>query len=61
MSACKFLLSLSPSPSLTMYHNDHQLEEEEGEEESYLVPSLLTDQLAIDDAVRPYDLVGGSF
>ena len=35
----------------------HQLEDEEDEEESYLVPSLLTDQLTIDDAVRPYDLV----
>ena len=39
--------------------NHVQLEDEEGEEESYLVPSLLTDQLTIDDAVRPYDLVGG--
>ena len=40
-------------------HDDHhQLEDEEAEEESYLVPSLLTDQLNIDDAVRPYDLVG---
>ena len=36
----------------------HQLDDEESEEESYLVPSLLTDQLSIDDAVRPYDLVG---
>ena len=40
-------------------HDDHhQLEDEEAEEESYLVPSLLTEQLTIDDAVRPYDLVG---
>ena len=41
-------------------HNNHchQLDDEESEEESSLVPSLLTDQLSIDDAVRPYDLVG---
>ena len=34
-----------------------QIEDDEVDEESYLVPSLLTEPLSIDDIARPYDLV----
>ena len=52
------IITIFISITISMTNHHHQLDEEEYEEESYLVPSLLTDQLTIDDAVRPYDLVG---
>ena len=57
--SCYNLLHNNPWCKYYQNINDHhQLEDDDGDEESYLVPSLLTDQLDIDDAVRPYDLVG---